>query len=858
VNPVNPNDPAAMLPVYLRILAQRPYDVDALTNAGQAALAVGDPNAALGFLARAEELSPRNMRVKVLLGSTLTMLEKPEDALRYFGEAVSLGATERDYAKDRGLAYDMRGDQKRAQKDYQAAIKVNGDPEIVRRYALSLGISGEKQEALDRLTPLVRRNDQGAWRARAFVLAMNGEQAEASRIARQVTPLSAAASMDAFLRRLASLNPAQRAHAVNFGTMPADGVRYAAAANTDESFRAISSETATILAPRPSSAPTSRPQPTPTSVTSREEDPRELRRRERREKELAKIAERSRKEAGRRGPQVAVVDPSLRPPVTAPTPRPLPSVQQPPQPVAQPPVQRPTEQTGLPRRVGERIGPVDPNRLPPELRTASGTRASNPVSPPLRPTIVEGMRDLPPPDGVRPPVSASVARPPLPSMPTSAPPSASTGLTLKPDVGVVPLKPPSPVFEVSAAAPPAPKPEVVATTPALVSQPKPVITVAPPPPPAAVFPPASKPVFTPPSPAPAPAIAASEPSLITKPVVTVPEPKPAILVTQPSPLPTPAIELPKTPAASIFTTPTVPVLTPPTPTPAPPVAIAGPPTASPVPSAPKPVVPVPTTPSEVKSLPVPGFSTPPASAISSVPLPPSAALPTDSVVTPPKPVEVAVLTPPAAIPPATSTPDVSPPLPASDDVSPPQVVAPKPDAPEETKGLGSVIQGLELEAESAAAPVPTDAQMRALRLAAQRKAEADEAAKAKKDKDATDARAKLEADRLEAEKAKKLEEAAKAADLKKNPARLWVQIATGANRSGLPITWRKLRDDAPKALAKQAAWFSPIRATHRLLVGPVKSSGEARSLVNALGKEGVQATIWSSEAGQEVTRLGGR
>lgn len=53
-------DPAAQLSENLKALARDPYNVDALLLAGQGALAIGDANAAFGFFARAEELSPQN------------------------------------------------------------------------------------------------------------------------------------------------------------------------------------------------------------------------------------------------------------------------------------------------------------------------------------------------------------------------------------------------------------------------------------------------------------------------------------------------------------------------------------------------------------------------------------------------------------------------------------------------------------------------------------------------------------------------------------------------------------------------------------------------------------------------------
>ena len=132
------SDPAALLSENLKALARDPYNVDALINAGLGALAVGDANAAFGFLARAEELSPSNARVKAGLGSALTMMEKSREALRLFDEASALGAPERDIASDRGLAHDLEGEGKKAQKDYLTALAAAPSDEVTRRLALSL------------------------------------------------------------------------------------------------------------------------------------------------------------------------------------------------------------------------------------------------------------------------------------------------------------------------------------------------------------------------------------------------------------------------------------------------------------------------------------------------------------------------------------------------------------------------------------------------------------------------------------------------------------------------------------------------------------------------------------------------
>ncbi len=247
-NSSSTDDSVERLGRFIRILSGAPRDLTALLGAGRAALDVGDANAALGFFARAEEVAPTSGAAKAGLGSSLVMIEKPDDALRLFAQAVSMGVPEAAIARDRGLAYDLRGDNRRAQRDYALALTQGRDDELIRRYALSLGISGDRQAALDMLDPLLRRQDQGAWRARAFIMAMNGDVTGANGVARQLMVPAMADAMVPLLSRLATLNPAERAHAVNFGTVPADGTRLAmqtgdpyAAARTASSLPSSSS-----------------------------------------------------------------------------------------------------------------------------------------------------------------------------------------------------------------------------------------------------------------------------------------------------------------------------------------------------------------------------------------------------------------------------------------------------------------------------------------------------------------------------------------------------------------------------------------------------------------------------------------
>ena len=105
--------------------------------------------------------------------------------------------------------------------------------EVRRRMALSLAISGRREEALAMIEPQLRRQDRAAWRTQAFVLALTGDTTGANQIAARMLP-GGGQSMAPFFARLASLSPAQKAMAVHFGSFPADG-RAMASANVDTS-----------------------------------------------------------------------------------------------------------------------------------------------------------------------------------------------------------------------------------------------------------------------------------------------------------------------------------------------------------------------------------------------------------------------------------------------------------------------------------------------------------------------------------------------------------------------------------------------------------------------------------------------
>lgn len=240
-------DAGAALTRHLRTLSDSPRSLTALMGAGASALELGDAQAAATFYARAEEIAPRDGRVKAGLASALVQMEQAPAALKFFAEATSLGVPDAEIARDRGLAYDLSGNPARAQLDYALALRKGDDAEVRRRMALSMAISGDRAGALKMIDGQLRQQDRAAWRTRAFVLALTGDQIEAGKAVAAVMPAQASA-LRPFLARLPRLAPAERAMAVHFGHFPGDGPVHMA--NVGEETRTAPAEPVTTASRR--------------------------------------------------------------------------------------------------------------------------------------------------------------------------------------------------------------------------------------------------------------------------------------------------------------------------------------------------------------------------------------------------------------------------------------------------------------------------------------------------------------------------------------------------------------------------------------------------------------------------------
>ena len=204
----------------LQRLERNPRSVAALVAAGRASLELDDLSGAFSFLSRAQAEDPNDGRVLAGLGLLAVRRGEAVTAVQLFDNADAAGEPLRDVAADRGLAYDLVGDNVRAQRYYRQALSREETPETVRRLALSYAIAGDSAASETTLLPLLQRQDRAAFRTRAFALAIMGRHDEAISIAETMLPARLSGRLAPYLRYMPRLTRAQQAAAANLGQFP--------------------------------------------------------------------------------------------------------------------------------------------------------------------------------------------------------------------------------------------------------------------------------------------------------------------------------------------------------------------------------------------------------------------------------------------------------------------------------------------------------------------------------------------------------------------------------------------------------------------------------------------------------------
>ncbi|WP_010162708.1 SPOR domain-containing protein [Sphingomonas sp. PAMC 26617] len=742
---VQPQGDADALASEIRLLAADPNNVQSLVRAGELALKLDDATAAATFFARAARVDPRNWRIKAGEGSLLVTAERPGEALRHFAEAEALGGDVRSFAADRALAYDLIGEQDRAQRDYRLALRAAENDETRRRYALSLGISGKRELALKEIEPLLRKSDRGAWRSRAFILAMGGDRPGAERIATTMMPAGMAQGLQPFFDLLPTLRPADRAFAVHFGEVRASPTRLADARMAPP-LRALGPDP---TAPVEVAAKASPVVATVAATPTRKD------RRSRKERERDTI--------------VAATTPPVVP-LPAPPAYVAPSAS----------VAATTPYRGQPYR-GSRPAVSSGTRAA-NLAAANALRSPAAIaafaeSPPLArvssaPTVPSATSVAAVPSSVAlgsstlvgsgRTITSQAATPYVPPVATRYVPTASVVTAARP-------LSPTQLANAASAAPSASTPIPVAVTPVVPSPITPTsVAVTAPVSPLAVASPASP-------------GSASDPALATTSLATNTNTAPSVPVAAPTPMRSEQSIL-----ASI-----------------------------------------------IADISVPGSEL--------------GVAPERMAVTTPPPIQRAIPSRPLAdeAAGAVQQPNLR---------TAPSHQGGKPATPSRTidrKILADAVTQTDPAEPKRGDTRKTLAERKALAAKADLDEKTDKADKPGK----SDKASKKAAD------AKKLADAKKAEEKRKNdpkllePERYWVQLASGANAGDLPKQWAKLKTKNAKALGARSGYVTPQRATNRVLTGPFKTDNEAQAFVNSLAKQGVSGFVFTSEAGQKVTKL---
>lgn len=207
----------------LQTLARNPRNSRALLTAGRSALALGDNDAALGFFSRARDVDPGSDDAMAGLAAVQVQRNEPVLAIALFDNVGPDALRDIAIVAEHGLAYDLVGDQARAQAIYRSALGVTRSDELLRRLSLSQAISGDREASEATLLPLLQRQDKAAWRVRAFALAILGASDEAVTVVEAMMPAGLAREMEPFLRIMPRLTRAQQAAAANLGRFPSTG-----------------------------------------------------------------------------------------------------------------------------------------------------------------------------------------------------------------------------------------------------------------------------------------------------------------------------------------------------------------------------------------------------------------------------------------------------------------------------------------------------------------------------------------------------------------------------------------------------------------------------------------------------------
>jgi tetratricopeptide (TPR) repeat protein len=90
------------------------------------------------------------------------------------------------------------------------------------------------------------------------------------------------------------------------------------------------------------------------------------------------------------------------------------------------------------------------------------------------------------------------------------------------------------------------------------------------------------------------------------------------------------------------------------------------------------------------------------------------------------------------------------------------------------------------------------------------------------------------------------------------PSRIWVQVATGRDRSALAFDWRRIVREGGATMQGKSAFIARWGQTNRLVTGPFSNRQQAQAFVASLKQAGLDSFMFVSDEGEAVDPLARR
>ncbi|MCX7338288.1 MAG: tetratricopeptide repeat protein [Alphaproteobacteria bacterium] len=144
----------AALNLYSQVLHNNPNDFDALMDAGDVCLALGQAGESIGFFERAASLDTE-FHAKQKLGKAYLLTYKSKEAQTTFQSILKNQPNDKDALNGLAVSYDQQGDHKAAQKQYHQILQQDPNDILIKsNLGLSLAFSGDYDRSLALLEPI--------------------------------------------------------------------------------------------------------------------------------------------------------------------------------------------------------------------------------------------------------------------------------------------------------------------------------------------------------------------------------------------------------------------------------------------------------------------------------------------------------------------------------------------------------------------------------------------------------------------------------------------------------------------------------------------------------------------------------